>query len=942
MRYLNKIFILALYFNIGISSISFIDGDFWFPFPTVFMDYSNNSVIDMSYLNWKIEEKIKIKDGHFYHKDKQVKFFGTNVAYSAAFPEKEDAPKIARRMAQLGINVVRFHHMDNSDIWGNNKENNKNSIISEKQLDKLHYFLFCLKNNGIYANINLHVSRNYPEIIDNKDIINEFKYGKSLDRYYPTFINDQLKYAEDLLGSYNIYTKYKVGDDPMILNIELNNENTIFNLENEEKVKVLTDKLKNELITQWRNFIKNKYSSYEEVNKIYNNETIDLNHDLVENNKISCQNSNSKCTIEDKLVKFDISEIPSQSWGNQVFYNLIQISNYTTYTVEFDAKVQNPTDETITFQFQENKSPYRIYLKITKIKLETEFVHYTLNGKTEFNCQFSEDSSPLVKIILPPAVNHYEFKNLKLYKGKGEFPFTENGEKNLEKILYPTSLLIQNLPNMAYDLRLFFMYTETKTQKNITNFIKNNLFFKDLLVLDSQISYGSFFTYERENDNSDIIDMHGYWDHPSFQTGHSWDTNYYSIKNTPMIKSNTFGTFNTISKGKCYNKPFTVSEYNHPFPNEHLHEKFAMLGSWSAFHDYDAIYQFSYDQKKGEEYISGYFKMSTNPIDYAMSPYIALAFRNNYVQKSNNYVRVKLTKGYIEERMKDKNYNMNQFLDHLFYAGWNAIYEVQILNDEKIIEPEIVTNINIEEKGYFINDQIQWKNTDTGNEAYYNVKTDKYITLTGFLGNSKMNKENNLGDLINIKVKLNEELNDTCTIGLVSLDDKNLEISEKLLLTVVGKVRNTDQIWNKEKTSTYSTGWGKAPTLVQYIEIEAVLKFKEEEKPQVFSINRYGELGSEFELIGEKNNWILKSNDENPTLNYYIIRKVPNNDNVGYNEISPNEGSKVVLILILILIIIIIGIGIIFFIKRRKRNLNKKEIEQFLSNDKKDKALLIN
>ena len=34
-----------------------------------------------------------------------------------------------------------------------------------------------------------------------------------------------------------------------------------------------------------------------------------------------------------------------------------------------------------------------------------------------------------------------------------------------------------------------------------------------------------------------------------------------------------------------------------------------MLGSWSAFHDYDAIYQFSYDQKN-EEYISGYFKMS--------------------------------------------------------------------------------------------------------------------------------------------------------------------------------------------------------------------------------------------------------------------------------------------------------------------------------------------
>ena len=90
-----------------------------------------------------------------------MRFFGTNVAYDSAFPLKEDSPKIAKRMAQLGINVLRFHHMDNKDIW----ENNAKSILSQAKLDRLHYFLYCLKNNGIYANINLHVSRNYPEII---------------------------------------------------------------------------------------------------------------------------------------------------------------------------------------------------------------------------------------------------------------------------------------------------------------------------------------------------------------------------------------------------------------------------------------------------------------------------------------------------------------------------------------------------------------------------------------------------------------------------------------------------------------------------------------------------------------------------------------------------------------------------------------------------------
>ena len=99
-------------------------------------------------------------------------------------------------MVQLGINIVRFHHMDNKDIW----ENNENSILSREKLDKLHYFLYCLKSNGIYANINLHVSRNYPEMLKEKAILDAFKYGKSLDRYYPTFIDDQIKYADLDLG----------------------------------------------------------------------------------------------------------------------------------------------------------------------------------------------------------------------------------------------------------------------------------------------------------------------------------------------------------------------------------------------------------------------------------------------------------------------------------------------------------------------------------------------------------------------------------------------------------------------------------------------------------------------------------------------------------------------------------------------------------------------
>jgi hypothetical protein len=193
-----------------------------------------------------------------------------------------------------------------------------------------------------------------------------------------------------------------------------------------------------------------------------------------------------------------------------------------------------------------------------------------------------------------------------------------------------------------------------------------------------------------------------------------------------------------------------------------------------------------------------------------------------------------------------------------------------------------------------------------------------------------MNKVNNLGNLINIKVKLNDEMNETCTIGLVSLDDKKLENSEKLLLTVVGKVRNTNQVWNSDRTSTYSSGWGKAPTLVQFIEIEAELKFKEEEKPKVYSINNYGELNKEFDITGNRNKWVLKSDEENPTLNYYIIRKLPpesSQNNGQINEINDSGNSIIIIIMCVIVLIIMAAFGIIY-LRRRKRKETINNIDE--------------
>ena len=59
---------------------------------------------------------------HFYTSEgRRVRLWGVNLSFAACFPTREDAERVAGRMAGFGVNSVRFHHMDTASwprgIW---------------------------------------------------------------------------------------------------------------------------------------------------------------------------------------------------------------------------------------------------------------------------------------------------------------------------------------------------------------------------------------------------------------------------------------------------------------------------------------------------------------------------------------------------------------------------------------------------------------------------------------------------------------------------------------------------------------------------------------------------------------------------------------------------------------------------------------------------------
>lgn len=230
------------------------------------------SAINMSYLNnYDIDKNgiVFINDGHFWTKQGRVNFFGTNLTFDACFPEKDMAEKLAAQLAGLGVNIVRLHHMDNSQIWGKNATNFED--FDEDKLDKMDYLVFCLKKKGIYIDLNLHVSWQYTNDKNSplySLIRNEapFSYGKGLDTFLPDLITKQKEYAKKILSHYNQYTGLAYKDDPVMAMVEINNENSFYrNMLFQGGIDILPAVYHGVLNEKFQKFLFAKYPSFADL-----------------------------------------------------------------------------------------------------------------------------------------------------------------------------------------------------------------------------------------------------------------------------------------------------------------------------------------------------------------------------------------------------------------------------------------------------------------------------------------------------------------------------------------------------------------------------------------------------------------------------------------------------------------------------------------------------
>lgn len=221
----------------------------------------------MSVYNRTIERVSIGADGRLYAGGRRIKFMGVNIGGAACFPRKEDAEKIAGRLAKFGINLVRLHGIDANwervNIFGGYSAPTTRNLDPEA-LDRLDYFIAKLKENGIYVNLNLLVARRFRTADGLPQEIEQMDWK---DQHALIFIDKQVRelykeYVSQLLTHRNPYTNMTYAEDPTIAFVEIANEmGAWFWYMLTDLVGRLPPTYKAALEERWNSYIESRYGS---------------------------------------------------------------------------------------------------------------------------------------------------------------------------------------------------------------------------------------------------------------------------------------------------------------------------------------------------------------------------------------------------------------------------------------------------------------------------------------------------------------------------------------------------------------------------------------------------------------------------------------------------------------------------------------------------------
>jgi hypothetical protein len=358
----------------------------------------------------------------------------------------------------------------------------------------------------------------------------------------------------------------------------------------------------------------------------------------------------------------------------------------------------------------------------------------------------------------------------------------------------------------------FYMELEHNYFHKMYRYLKDELEIRALIVGTSDHNHWkSGYPLLTSTSRLDVVDGHVYWQHPRYLTDPKTGRRTFSIPNTPMVNDPLNSTVVRLSRSAVAGKPFTVSETNHPFPNEYACEGAGILAAYSAFHDWDGVFFHEFDTRaydNGEARISGHFRICRDPVKMTNLAACAVMFLGDHVQQAIETIprsySLRQVRQSIRRPSSERPYFTPGFLPSIPLRHTTRIVG---FDNEAGEYPKVSSDSPI------VSDtsELTWHYSEQ-KKGLVTVETEKSQALIGFV------KDHNKV-LKNLSATVENEF---CSVILTALDGRTIPRSKKLLLVATARSANAGMIWNENRTSL--SNWGIAPTVIEPVRGKVILR----------------------------------------------------------------------------------------------------------------------
>jgi hypothetical protein len=261
-------------------------------------------------------------------------------------------------------------------------------------------------------------------------------------------------------------------------------------------------------------------------------------------------------------------------------------------------------------------------------------------------------------------------------------------------------------------------------------------------------------------------------------------------------------TVTALAARALANKPYTVSEYNHPFPNQYQAEAIPFLLAYSSLQNWEALLLFSYHQGASRweaTSIPDNFQIDGNPLMMAMLPQFSHVYRNSLIRRAQREVTLKYTNNDV--------YLYDFDLTGLLGVRNRLDENLALVHRLRLGDFDSSTQMTAADYGVatlsspYISDtgEIEW-DQQTG---LLKVETPQVVMLSGFLQEQML-----------AMARLNLLSADHFgSVVWTSTTTHSLEQTDKSLMTVVTRAENRSMRWNSNRTGLNS--WGTSPVLLE-------------------------------------------------------------------------------------------------------------------------------